>query len=126
MLTPDMSITQWWVFAFVSGVALALAAQSLAVTTAQRISSVVVPLAGAAAVVGQSAARDYEGKQPFFLFTLVALVLVILRVVYHRYLVRQIALYRAGEPADEVTKKQLAVFLLAFVAAAVLVAFLIG
>ncbi|MFJ7772349.1 hypothetical protein ACIQ1J_29165 [Streptomyces sp. NPDC097107] len=126
MLTPDMSVTQWWVFAVVSGVALALAAQSLAATTAQRISSVLVPLAGAVAVVGQSAARGYEGKQPLFLFTLVALVLVILRLVYGRYLARQMALYRAGESADEVTKRQLAVFLLAFVAAAVLVAFLIG
>ena len=30
MLTPDMSVTQWWIMAVVSGIALTLAAQSLA------------------------------------------------------------------------------------------------
>ncbi|MEU1047319.1 hypothetical protein ABZ400_19435 [Streptomyces sp. NPDC005897] len=126
MLTPDMSVTQWWIMAVVSGIALALAAQSLATKRWQRIASVLPPLAGAAVIGGQSLARDSDVKQPLFLFTLVALVLVVLRLVYAKYFARQLALHRAGRPADEVTKGQLAVFLFAFVATTVLVALLIG
>ncbi|CAM5648089.1 hypothetical protein STENM327S_06309 [Streptomyces tendae] len=126
MLTPDMSVTQWWIMAVVSGIALALAAQSLATKRWQRIAAVLPPLAGAAVIGGQTLARDGDVKQALFLFTLVALVLVVLRLVYAKYFARQLALHRAGRPADEVTKGQLAVFLLAFVATTALVALLIG
>ncbi|MEV8126046.1 hypothetical protein AB0P07_18405 [Streptomyces sp. NPDC085944] len=126
MLTPDMSVAQWWVMAVASGIALALAAQSLATKRWQRFAAVLPPLAGAAVIGGQTLARGSDGKQALFLFTVVALVLVILRLVYAKYFARQLALHRAGRPADEVTKGQLAVFLLTFVATTVLVAFLIG
>ncbi|MGV9287356.1 hypothetical protein [Streptomyces sp. NPDC003719] len=126
MLTPDMSVTQWWIVAVVSGLALAVAGQSLATTRAQRFAAVLPPLAGAVFIGMETSARGSDGKQALFLFTLVALVLVVLRLVYARYLSRQLALYREGRPADEVTKKQLAVFLFAFVATTVVVAVLIG
>jgi hypothetical protein len=126
MLTPDMSIVQWWIFAIVSGVALGVAAMSLATTRARKLGSFLVPFAGALSIAGNSLARGYSGKEPLFLFTLCALTLVVLRLIYARWINRQMALHRAGEPADEVTRKQIAFFLLVWVAVTVLVAFLIG
>ncbi|MBZ6101169.1 hypothetical protein [Streptomyces olivaceus] len=126
MLTPDMSVAQWWILAVVSGIALAVAGQSLAATKAQRFAAVLPPLAGAVAIGGDTLARGSDGRQALFLFTLVALVLVVLRLLYAPYLSRQLALYREGRRADEVTKGQLLVFLLAFAATTALVAVLIG
>lgn len=126
MLTPDMSISQWWILAIVSGAALAVAGMTLTTSTARRVGSVLLPLAGAAAVVGQSAARGDSGKESLVLFTISALTLVILRFLYAKWISCQIALHGSGKPVDEVTGKQIAVFLLAFVAVATLVAVLIG
>ncbi|MFC9057266.1 hypothetical protein ACFTXB_04310 [Streptomyces sp. NPDC057074] len=126
MLTPALSVAQWWVLAIVSGAALALAARTLATTRAQRFAAVLPPLACAVVIGGQTLARGGDGTEALFLFTLVALVLIVLRLVYAKYFNRQMALYRSGRRADEVTKGQLAVFLIVFVATTVLVAVLIG
>jgi hypothetical protein len=126
MLTPGhLTTTQWYIFAIIAGVALGVAAMSLATTRKKRVVALLIPLAGAASILGQSAARGYKGDDPPFLFTLLALDLVILRLVFAKWFTHQNELHRAGRPYEEASKTQVAVFILTFVAVTVLVAFLI-
>lgn len=126
MLTPDMSVSQWWIFAVVSGLALWLAMTSLVTARRHRWGAAAVPLAGIIAAVGQSAARGFEAQDAPFIFSLVALTLVILRIVFSRWINHQKEAQHAGKPENLSVRKQTAVFLSAFVAVLVLVALLIA
>lgn len=126
MLTSTLTTTaQWWVAAVVSGLALAVAAQSMATTARDRVIAASLPLVGAAAIAVNSAMRGYEGRLPLLLYTATMVILVILRCLFAGYVKRQLALKRSGEPMDEVTGKQKAIFLLTFTATLALVAFVI-
>ncbi|WP_137994062.1 hypothetical protein [Streptomyces vilmorinianum] len=125
MLTSTLSTGQWWVAAIVSGIALALAAQSMATTTRDKLIAVSLPLVGAVGIVLNSAARGYEGRTPLVLYTATMIVLVVLRILFAPYVSRQLALKRSGKPMEDMTGKQTALFFLAFVATLISVAFLL-
>jgi hypothetical protein len=126
MLISGMSDTQWWIAAVVSGLALGVALMSMARTRGRRLGALLVPpLGGAASVFGQSAVRGDSGREACFLYMLMALDLVVLRLIYTPWIRRQTVLYQEGKPVTVVGPKQVTVFMLLFVAVAVLVAFLI-
>ncbi|WP_175408493.1 hypothetical protein [Streptomyces sp. TRM64462] len=125
MLTSTLSADQWWIAALVSGIALAVAAQSMATTRRDKAIAMSLPLVGAVGIVIHSAARGYEDRTPLVLYTATMLVLVILRIVFARYITRQLELKRSGRPMEDMTGKQTAIFFFAFVAALVGVAFVL-
>ncbi|MER8047707.1 hypothetical protein [Streptomyces sp. NPDC094032] len=126
MLTSSLPVEGWWAVAVLSGTALGIAAASLTVTWKHRIASLAVPVATAAGMAGQAAARGYEAKEALFLFTLLSLTLTVMRLVFAPWITRQRALQRAGVQPDGNVRKQTAVFLATFVAVLIAVGFLLG
>jgi len=125
MLTSHLSAGQWWIAAIVSGLALGLAAQSMATPLRDRLIAWSLPLVGALAIVGRASAQGEVDRTPLVLYTATMIVLVILRIVFARYITRQLDLKRAGKPMEELSQGQTFVFLIAFLAALIGVAFLI-
>ncbi|MEF3115067.1 hypothetical protein [Streptomyces chrestomyceticus] len=125
MLTSTLSETQWWVAAIVSGFALAVAAQSMATTARDKLIAASLPLAGAIAIGLSSAAHGYTDTLPLLLYTTTMIILVILRLLFAKYINRQLALKRSGKPMENLSGKQTAIFLLAFMTTLVLVSFAI-
>ncbi|MCX4808068.1 MULTISPECIES: hypothetical protein [unclassified Streptomyces] len=125
MLTSNLSAGQWWIAALVSGLALGLAAQSMTTTPRDRLIAWSLPLVGAVSIAGGSAARGYAGRTPLVLYTATMIILVILRIVFAGYVTRQLDLKRAGKPMEDMSRGQTFVFLLAFLAALIGVAYLI-
>ncbi|MBQ0988012.1 hypothetical protein KBZ10_26545 [Streptomyces sp. F63] len=116
MLTSHFSRADWWIAAFVAGTAAAVAFQSLILERRNKWKVIVLP-AGAALAIGlDSAVREYEGNTPLELYTLAMLSLALTRVVFARYIGRQIELARSGQPVQEPTGKQIAVFVLTLMA----------
>ncbi|MFJ7057933.1 hypothetical protein ACIQVA_09300 [Streptomyces microflavus] len=64
-------------------------------------------------------------RTPLVLYTATMIVLVILRIVFARYITHQLDLKRAGKPMEELSRGQTFVFLIASLAALIGVAFLI-
>ncbi|MGW2564030.1 hypothetical protein ACWCXB_33390 [Streptomyces sp. NPDC001514] len=122
MLTSTFSVTEWWMAAIVSGIALALAARSTAITKREKLIATSVPLVLCAFMALSPSARGDEEPTPLMLYTLTALTLSILRVVFSRYFTRQLDLKRSGKPMEEMTGKQVTVFFATFVAVAVCIA----
>lgn len=116
MLTSAFSVTEWWVAAIVSGIALAVALQSLVTTRRDKLKTALLPLIGAAFVVLSSAARGYEGETPLMLFTATMLGLTAMRFVFAGYLRRQRDLVRSGQPLQRLSGGQVTVFFVAFTA----------
>ncbi|WP_149179625.1 hypothetical protein [Streptomyces sp. TRM49041] len=116
MLTSSFSVTEWWIAAIVSGIALAVAVQSMVTTRKDKLKAVLLPLAGAAFLVLSSAARGYEGETPLMLFTATMLGLTATRIIFARYLRRQLDLVRSGQPMKELTALQTVVFFVTFTA----------
>jgi hypothetical protein len=113
MLTTHFSLTHWWIAAIVAGIALAAAVQSLATKTRDKL------IAAASVVLATGLYTALRGsgdgaRQALQLFILGALPLAILRLVFAGYLGRQLALQRSGQPMEEMTGKQIAIFLAAF------------
>ncbi|WP_405687076.1 hypothetical protein [Streptomyces sp. NBC_00057] len=116
MLTSTFTVTEWWTVAVVSGIALAVAAQSMATTRRDKLIAVSLPLVGAACIAVNSLARGYTGLTPLMLYTATAMGLAVLRVIFAKYVKRQLDLKHAGKPMEEATGKQTAIFLLTFAA----------
>ncbi|GGZ72710.1 hypothetical protein [Streptomyces bluensis] len=116
MLTSTFSVTDWWIAAIVSGIALALAVQSMVTTKRDKLKAVLLPLVGAACMVVSSAAKGYEGKTPLMLFTATMLGLALTRVIFAGYIRRQVDLVRSGKPMKELTGTQAVLFFLTFTA----------
>ncbi|PCG81411.1 hypothetical protein CIB93_35560 [Streptomyces sp. WZ.A104] len=116
MLTSSFSTTHWWIAAAVSGIALAVAAQFLAATAKGRVLTALLPMAGAASVVVDSAVRDYEGNTPLALYTATMLGLTLCRIIFAGYLRRQREVVRSGQQMEPLTGKQTALFFLTFTA----------
>ncbi|UYQ60434.1 hypothetical protein [Streptomyces peucetius] len=116
VFTSTFSTTEWWIASVVSGIALAVAMQSLVITRRHKLMMVLPPLAGAAFIVLSSAARGHEGETPLMLFTATALGLAIMRLVFAVHLRRQMELVRSGQPMKQLTVLQVVIFFLAFAA----------
>ncbi|WP_329457309.1 hypothetical protein [Streptomyces sp. NBC_01497] len=126
MLTPDMSDTGWSLFAVLAGLALGVAGMTMATTRGRQWALLLLPpLAGFAAAAFQSTVDGDSGREVSYLFTLAALDLVVLRLVYAPWMKRQLALYREGRPVTVVGARQISVFLLLFAAVTAAVAFLV-
>ncbi|MFI1735705.1 hypothetical protein ACH40E_42265 [Streptomyces acidicola] len=116
MLTSTFSVTDWWIAAIVSGIALALAVQSMVTTKRDKLKAVLLPLAGAACIVLSSAVNGYEGKTPLMLFTATMLGLTFTRIIFAGYIRRQVELVRSGKPMKELTGVQAVLFFVTFTA----------
>ncbi|MFH9200239.1 hypothetical protein ACH4KO_12340 [Streptomyces anulatus] len=126
MLTSSFTTTHWWIAAIVSGVCLALAAQFLAATSTKgRLLTALLPLAGAAAVIGDSAARDYEGDTPLVLYTATMLGLTLCRIIFTGYLRRQREVMLSGKPMEPITGRQSVLFFITFTAVVMAMAVLL-
>ncbi|MET9610987.1 hypothetical protein ABZZ17_38880 [Streptomyces sp. NPDC006512] len=125
MLTSQLSASQWWIAALVSGLALGLAAQSMATTPRDRLIAWSLPLVGAVSIAGGSGARGYTDRTPLVLYTATMVILVVLRIVFAGYVTRQLDLKRQGKPMEELSRGQTLVFLLAFLATLIGVAYFI-
>ncbi|MEV3988446.1 hypothetical protein AB0J57_06025 [Streptomyces sp. NPDC049837] len=123
MLTAHFTLTHWWIAATLSALALAAAAASLAPKTRGKL------IAAASVVLATGLCTVLRGsgdgaRQALQLFILGTLPLAVLRLVFAGYLRRQLALRRSGRPMEEMTGKQIAVFMAAFVAVVLCVAIL--
>ncbi|MFJ9318507.1 hypothetical protein [Streptomyces globisporus] len=116
MLTSSFSLTHWWLAAVASGIALAIAAQSMAITARTKALSVLLPLVGAAAVFMGTTKRDDEEATPLMLYVAITLSLTLTRVIFAKHIRRQLDLKRSGKPMEEMTGAQTTVFLLTLVA----------
>ncbi|MFJ3224055.1 hypothetical protein ACIPJS_11865 [Streptomyces sp. NPDC086783] len=123
MLTTHFSLTHWWIAAIVSGLALAVAMQSLADKTRDKLiaaSAVTV----ATALYTALRASGQGAQQALQLFISGTLSLAILRLLFAGWLRRQRALKHAGQPMEELTGKQIAVLLATWVAVIVCIVIL--
>ncbi|MDX3458771.1 hypothetical protein PV396_43805 [Streptomyces sp. ME02-8801-2C] len=116
MLTSHFSRADWWIAAVVAGTAAAVAFQSLILERKNKWKVVVLPLGAALAIGLDSAARQYEGNTPLMLYTLGMLGLALTRVVFARYIGRQIGRARAGEPVEVPTPGQITIFVVTLMA----------
>ena len=123
MLTSHFSRTDWWIAAFVAGTAAAVAFQSLILERRNKWKVAVLPLGAALAIGLDSAARGYEGNTPLELYTLGMLGLALTRVVFARYIGRQIGRARSGEPVEVPTAGQITVFVITLMAIMLAIAF---
>ncbi|MEV5261038.1 hypothetical protein [Streptomyces anulatus] len=125
MITSSFTTTHWWIAAFASGICLALAAQFLATSPKGRLLTALLPLAGAAAVIGDSAVRDYEGDTPLVLYTATMLGLTLCRMIFAPYLRRQRKVMLSGKPMEPITGMQCALFFITFTAVVMAMAVLL-
>ncbi|MEU6222436.1 hypothetical protein [Streptomyces sp. NPDC047042] len=116
MLTSHFSRADWWIAAVVAGTAAAVAFQSLILERKNKWKVVVLPLGAALAIGLDSAARQYEGNTPLMLYTLGMLGLALTRVVFARYIGRQIGRARAGEQVEIPTPGQITIFVVTLMA----------
>lgn len=117
MLTSHFSRTEWWIAAIVAGLALAVAIQSLVPERKHKWKAVLPPVAGAVFVALSTKTLPDNGEnQALMLFTASALALAITRVIFTRYIRRQLDLARSGQPMEKTTHRQTAVFLFTFAA----------
>jgi hypothetical protein len=123
MLTAHFTLTHWWIAAIVSGLALALAVASLARQTGGKL----IAAASVLIATGLYTALRGSGEgahQALQLFILGTLPLAILRLVLTGWLRRQMALKRAGQPMEELTDKEIAIFFATFVAVVICIVIL--
>ncbi|WP_046497052.1 hypothetical protein [Streptomyces odonnellii] len=123
MLTSHFSPADWWIAAFVAGIAAAVAFQSLILEKKNKWKATVLPLGGALGIALDSAVRDYEGNTPLALYTLAMLGLALTRVAFAGYIGRQIELARSGQPVQQPTGKHITVFVLTLMAIMLAIAF---
>ncbi|MDQ0930126.1 hypothetical protein [Streptomyces turgidiscabies] len=117
MLTSHFSRTEWWIAAIVAGLALAVAIQSLVPARKDKWKAVLPPVGAAVFVVLSTRTSPDDGENTaLMLFTAMALGLSITRVIFTRYIGRQLELVRSGQPMESPTSRQTAVFLLTFAA----------
>ncbi|WP_328770012.1 hypothetical protein [Streptomyces sp. NBC_00286] len=116
MLTSHFSRTEWWIAAFVAGLALAVAIQSLILEKKNKWKAFLPPLAAAVFIALDSAVREYEENTPLMLFTATALGLALTRVIFAGHIRRQMELVRSGRPMEKLTGMQTTVFFLTFTA----------
>ncbi|MFB7087009.1 hypothetical protein [Streptomyces sp. NPDC056296] len=116
MLTSQFSRVDWWIAAFVAGTAAAVAFQSLILEKKNKWKVIVLPLGSAVGIALDSAVRNYEGNTPLALYTVAMLGLALTRVVFAGYIGRQIRLARSGQPVEEPTRRQIALFILTLMA----------
>ncbi|MBW8739142.1 MAG: hypothetical protein JF621_19135 [Streptomyces turgidiscabies] len=117
MLTSHFSRTEWWIAAIVAGLALAVAIQSLVPARKDKWKAVLPPVGAAVFIVLSTRTSPDDGENTALtLFTAMALGLSITRVVFTRYIGRQLELVRSGQPMESPTSRQTAVFLLTFAA----------
>lgn len=116
MLTSSFSLTHWWVAAAASGIALAVAAQSMAITARAKVLSLLLPLVGAASVFLSTTSNEGEEATPLMLYVAITLSLTLARVIFAKNIRRQLDLKRSGKPMEEMTGPQAAVFLLTLAA----------
>jgi lysylphosphatidylglycerol synthetase-like protein (DUF2156 family) len=115
VLTDHFSLTHWWIAAVLSGLTLAVAVQSLAVKTRDKL----IAAGSVALVTGLYTLARGSGdgaQQALQLFILGTLPLAILRLVFAGYLRRQLARKRSGQPMEALTGKQQAVFFATYIA----------
>jgi hypothetical protein len=117
MLTSHFSSTEWWIAAIVAGLALAVAIQSLVPERKHKWKALLPPV-GAAVFVGLStgASPDDGENTALTLFTATALGLAITRVIFAKFMRRQLELMRSGQSMEKTTPRQTAVFFLTFAA----------
>jgi len=117
VLTSHFSRTEWWIAAIVAGLALAVAIQSLVPARKDKWKAVLPPVGAAVFIVLSTRTSPDDGENTALtLFTAMALGLSITRVVFTRYIGRQLELVRSGQPMESPTSRQTAVFLLTFAA----------
>jgi hypothetical protein len=115
VLTSHFSRTEWWIAAIVAGLALAVAIQSLVPARKDKWKAVLPPVGAAVFIVLSTRMSPDDGENTaLMLFTAMALGLSITRVVFTRYIGRQLELVRSGQPMESPTSRQTAVFLLTF------------
>jgi hypothetical protein len=115
MPTAEFSVASLWILAVVSGVALAVALQSMVDTRRGRLVAVAAPLAGAAFVLLNSAVRGFEEGMPLKLYTLTALGLAAQRIIFAGFIKRLYERHRAGQPIEKLTGWQTTLFFVSFV-----------
>ncbi|MEU0368766.1 hypothetical protein ABZ070_00605 [Streptomyces sp. NPDC006283] len=115
MLTEHFTLTHWWIAAIVSGVALAAAVGSLASKTRGKLIAAATVLLATGIYTALRGSGD-GARQALQLFILGTLPLAILRLAFAGWLRRQRALKQAGQPMEELTGRQIAIFFAAFVA----------
>ncbi|NEB19474.1 hypothetical protein [Streptomyces coelicoflavus] len=122
LLTSYFSGTHWWIAAVLAGIAAALAFQSLIWEKKNRWKALLLPLGSAAGIAAGSMARDVEGTTPLALYTLAMLGLALTRVVFAGYIKRQTELVRSGQPVQQPTARQIALFVLTLMAIMLVIA----
>ncbi|MEW2397408.1 hypothetical protein [Streptomyces sp. NPDC046862] len=118
MLTAHFTLTHWWIAAILSGLALAAAVQSMATKPRDKLIATVSVLLATALYTALRGSGD-GARQALQLFILGTLPLAVLRLVFAGYLRRQLALKHSGQPMQEMTGKQIAIFFASFVAVVV-------
>lgn len=118
MLTAHFTLTHWWIAAILSGLALAAAVQSMATKPRDKLIATVSVLLATALYTALRGSGD-GARQALQLFILGTLPLAVLRLVFAGYLRRQLALKHSGQPMEEMTGKQIAIFFASFVAVVV-------
>ncbi|MFJ8946459.1 hypothetical protein ACIRG4_25055 [Streptomyces sp. NPDC102395] len=116
MLTSHFSQTHWWIAAFVAGTAVAVAFQFLATEKKDKWKVIILPLGAALGIGLDMAVRGYEGSTPLQLYTAAMLSLALTRVVFARYIGRQVALARSGQPTEQPTRGQIVIFTVTLIA----------
>ncbi|MGI5196208.1 hypothetical protein ACQEVY_21560 [Streptomyces sp. CA-288835] len=123
MLTAHFTLTHWWIAAIVSGLALGVAMASLVTNTRQKLIAAASVTLAAGLYMALRGSGD-GARQALQLFILGTLPLAILRLVFAGYLRRQLALQHSGQPMQDMTGKQMAIFFAAFVAVVICIVIL--
>lgn len=120
------SVTQLWIIAAGACIAAAVAIGTLPLfspRTGRRLGAgarvavaLLPPLGGAAFAVLDSTRRGYEESTGLHLYILALLTLVVLRIIFARWLRRAAEQHRSGTPVEKLTVKGHVIFWITFVA----------
>ncbi|MBZ9641488.1 hypothetical protein [Streptomyces sp. PSKA30] len=123
MFTAHFTLTHWWIAAIVAGLALAAAVQSLAAKPRNKLIAAASVVLAAGLYTALRGSGD-GARQALQLFILGTLPLAVLRLVFAGYFRRQLALMRSGQPIEDITGKQQAIFFASFVAVVICIVIL--
>lgn len=115
MFTAHFTLAHWWIAAILSGLALTAAVASLVTKAKGKLVAAACVMLAMGMYAALSGWED-GARQALQLFVLGTLPLAALRLVFAGYLKRQLSLKRSGQPTEDMTGKQITIFLAAFVA----------
>ncbi|MBC9717649.1 hypothetical protein H9Y04_34470 [Streptomyces sp. TRM66268-LWL] len=125
MLTEHFTSTHWWLAAAVAGLALATAMATMVEGRRTKLTAAATVVAVTALFTWVGGADDGE-RQALQLYILAALALALLRLLHAPWIRRQKELKRAGEPMEELTRKQTWLFVASLIGVIAALAFVLG